>query len=69
MALSAVPPKWSHGKGLARLEAPTREGGGRMAWGQSPMIWPNPDDLEGRARFMLDDPSEAYRREVQGRGP
>jgi hypothetical protein len=31
-----------------------------MAWGQDPMIWPNPDDLEGRARFVLDDPSEAY---------
>jgi len=24
------------------------------------MIWPDLDDLEGRARFMLDDPSEAY---------
>jgi hypothetical protein len=24
------------------------------------MIWPNPDDPEGRARFVLDDPSEAY---------
>ena len=31
-----------------------------MAWGQSPMVWPNPDDPEGRARFVLDDPSEAY---------
>ena len=31
-----------------------------MAWGQSPVIWPNPDDPEGRARFVLDDPSEAY---------
>ena len=30
-----------------------------MAWGQSPMIWPNPHDPKGRARFMLDDPSEA----------
>ena len=24
------------------------------------MVWPNLDDLEGRARFVLDDPSEAY---------
>ena len=31
-----------------------------MAWGQSPVVWPNPDDPEGRARFVLDDPSEAY---------
>ena len=31
-----------------------------MAWGQDPMIWPNPDDPEGRTRFVLDDPSEAY---------
>ena len=31
-----------------------------MAWGQSPVVWPNPHDLEGRARFVLDDPSEAY---------
>ena len=31
-----------------------------MAWGQSPVVWPNPDDREGRARFVLDDPSVAY---------
>ena len=31
-----------------------------MAWGQDPVIWPNPDDPEGRARFVLDDPSESY---------
>jgi len=31
-----------------------------MSWGRSPIVWPNPDDLEGRARFVLDDPSEAY---------
>jgi len=24
------------------------------------MIWPNPNDPEERARFVLDDPSEAY---------
>jgi len=59
-ALGVVPAERSHGKGPARPEAPAREGGGSMAWGQSPMIWPNPDDPEGRARFVLDDPSEAY---------
>ena len=31
-----------------------------MAWGQNPMIWPNPNNPEVRARFVLDDPSEAY---------
>ena len=31
-----------------------------MSWGRSPIVWPNPDGLEGRARFVLDDPSEAY---------
>jgi hypothetical protein len=31
-----------------------------MALGQSLVIWPNPDDPEGRARFVLDDLSEAY---------
>ena len=60
MVLSVVPPEMSHGKGPARPEAPAKEGGGSMAWGQSPVIWPNPDDPEGRARFVLDDPSEAY---------
>ena len=24
------------------------------------MVWPDLDDLEGRARFVLDDPSKAY---------
>ena len=60
VAPSVVPPKRSHEKGPARPETLVREGGGSMAWGQSPMIWPNPDDPEGRARFVLDDPSEAY---------
>jgi len=23
-------------------------------------MWPNPEDPEGRARFVLDDPSEEY---------
>ena len=59
-ALSVVPPEMSRGKGPARPEAQAREGGGSMAWGRSPMIWPNPDDPEERARFVLDNPSEAY---------
>ena len=44
VALSTVPPERSHGKGPARPEAPAREEGGSMAWGRSPMIWPNPDN-------------------------
>ena len=31
-----------------------------MAWGQNPVVWPNPDDPEGRSRFVRDDPSKAY---------
>ena len=58
--LSVVAPARPPGEASARPEAPAREGGGRMAWGQDPLIWPNPDDPEGRARFVLDDPSESY---------
>jgi hypothetical protein len=31
-----------------------------MSWGKAPIIWPNLEDPEGRARFVLEDPSEAY---------
>ena len=24
------------------------------------MVWPKPEDLEGRARFILNNPTEAY---------
>jgi len=41
-------------------EAPTTEGEGDARWGKSPVFWPNLDDTEGGARFVLDDPSEAY---------
>ena len=58
--LSVVAPARPYGKASARPEAPACEGGGRMAWGQDPVIWPNPDNPEGRARFVLDDPSESY---------
>ena len=58
--LSLVAVERPHGKAPARPDAPAREGGGRMVWGQDPMIWPNPDNPEGRARFVLDDPSESY---------
>ena len=40
-------------------EAPMAGGEGDTRWGKSPMFWPNLDDAEG-ARFVLDDPSEAY---------
>jgi len=58
--LSVVAPGRPHWKAPALPEAPAREGGGRLAWGQDPVIWPNPDDPEGRARFVLDDPLESY---------
>ena len=58
--LGVVAVERPHGKAPARPEAPAREGGGRMVRGQDPVIWPNPDDPEGRARFVLDDPSESY---------
>ena len=60
MALSTVPPARPHGNGLAQPEAPTREGGDVTPWGKALVIWPDLEDPEGRARFVLDDPSEAY---------
>jgi len=59
MALSTVPPARPHGKGLAQPEAPAREGGDATPWGKAPVMWPDLEDPEGRARFVLDDPSEA----------
>jgi len=41
-------------------EAPAAGGEGDARWGESPMFWPNLDDDEGGAIFVLDDPSEAY---------
>ena len=40
--------------------APAAGGEGDARWGKSPVFWPNLDDAEGGARFVLDDPSEAY---------
>ena len=40
-------------------EAPAAGGEGDARWGKSPVFWPNLDDVEGGARFVLDDPSEA----------
>ena len=54
-----APPTRPHGTGLVQPEAP----GGRegvASWGKAPIFWPDPKDPEGRARFVLDDPSEAY---------
>ena len=59
MALSAVPLARPHGKGLARPEVLAGEGEGSAPWGETLVIWPDLDDPEGRARFVLDDPSEA----------
>jgi len=41
-------------------EAPTARGEVDARWGKSPIFWPNLDDAEGGARFVLDDPSEDY---------
>jgi len=41
-------------------EAPTAGGEGDARWGKSLVFWPNLEDVEGGARFVLDDPSEAY---------
>ena len=41
-------------------EAPAAGGEGDARWGKSPVFWPNLDDAEGGARFVLDDPSEVY---------
>jgi len=39
---------------------PPAGGEGDARWGKSPVFWPNLDDTEGGARFVLDDPSEDY---------
>jgi len=41
-------------------EALSAGGEGDARWGKSPVFWPNLEDAEGGARFVLDDPSEAY---------
>ena len=41
-------------------EAPAAGGEGDARWVKSPVFWPNLDDAEGGARFVLDDPSEDY---------
>ena len=48
------------GKGPAGPEAPTAGGEGDARWGKSPVFWPNLNDAEGGARFVLDDPSDSY---------
>ena len=60
MASNVAPLGGPHGKGPARPEAPTEGGEGDAPWGKSPVFWPDLDDAEGGARFVLDDPSEVY---------
>ena len=60
VASNATPLGGPHGKGPAGPEAPAPGGEGDAQWGKSPVFWPNLDDAEGGARFVLDDPSEAY---------
>ena len=60
MALNTAPPTRPHRKGLVQPEAPGGEGRYVASWGKAPVISPDLKDPEGRARFVLDDPSEAY---------
>ena len=60
MASNVASLRGPHGKGPARPEAPAAGGEGDAPWGKSPVFWPNLDDAEGGARFVLDDPSEVY---------
>ena len=46
-------------KGPAHPEAPVG-GEGDAPWGKRPVVWPDLNDAEERARFVLDDLSEAY---------
>lgn len=50
----------SHGKGPVEPEAPGADERAVASWGETPVIWPNPEDQDGRARFVPDDPFEAY---------
>jgi len=60
VASNVAPLGGPHGKGPARPEAPAAGGEGDAPWSKSPVFWPNLDDAEGGARFVLDDPSEVY---------
>jgi len=60
VASNAAPLGGPHEKGPARPEAPAAGGEKDAPWGKSPVVWHDLDDTEGRARFVLDDPSEAY---------
>ena len=40
-------------------QRPLGEGGDIASWGKAPVIWLDLEDPEGRARFVLDDLSEA----------
>jgi hypothetical protein len=49
-----------HGKGPIEPEAHGTDRRAAESWGEASVVWPNPEDLEGRAKFILDDPTKAY---------
>ena len=60
VASNVAPLEGPHRKGPARPEAPAAGGEGDAAWSKSPVFWPDLDDTEGGAKFVLNDPSEVY---------
>ena len=59
VAPSVAPLEGSTGRALPDLRLQRREEGADAPWGKSPVVWPDHNDAEGRARFVLDDPLEA----------
>lgn len=55
-----APPERPHGKGPAAPKDTSASEGDSGSWGESPLSWRNLDNLEGEARFILNDPSELY---------
>ena len=49
-----------HGKGPVEPGAHGAEREATGSWVEALLVWPNPEDPEGRARFVLDDSTEAY---------
>jgi len=58
------PAQFAEGRAIVAFntapEAPSAGGESDARWGKSLVFWPNLDDAEGGARFVLDDPSEDY---------
>jgi len=59
-SLDKTPSERPHRKGSTVLEAPSADDGDAGSCGEYPMIWPNLNNPEAGARFVLDDPTELY---------